>query len=448
MKKNIYHNVYSVLAISLTLALSLASCSDDIFSNPQGSITMSGIEVTLEGSDDLDGLEVQLRNTSTNSIFTQTSDAEGKATFNVPPGTYEVTASGKRAEEGIAYTYNGTSGQVVVRSNEPASVVIAMKSARISQIVVKEIYIGGCMKDDGVTTFQFDKCIILYNNSDQKASISNLCIGQGAPSNGHSNNKNYNAEGKLTYEAEGFIPVWNGIFYFPSTLEIEPYSQVVVNLNGAIDNTLAVSQSVNYANPDYYCAYDPESGYANTSYYPTPSSVIPTSHYLKAVRLGLGNALPISVSSPALMLFQVKDSEPATYANSPDNQWYDGAMSQVNLCMKVPNEWIVDGIEVFSALKKTESKKRLTADIDAGYVWLTNYQGHVLYRNVDKEATEALPENEGKLVYQYAMGVDDTTDPSGIDAEASMMNGAHIIFQDTNNSTNDFHERQKCSLRK
>ena len=46
-----------------------------------------------------------------------------------------------------------------------------------------------------------------------------------------------------------------------------------------------------------------------------------------------------------------------------------------------------------------------------------------------------------------ALGVDDSTDPSGIDAEASIRNGAHIIFKDTNNSTVDFHERQQCSLR-
>ena len=82
-----------------------------------------------------------------------------------------------------------------------------------------------------------------------------------------------------------------------------------------------------------------------------------------------------------------------------------------------------------------------------GAVSLTNYLGHVVYRNVDKEATEALSENAGKLVYNYALGVDESTDPSGIDAEASMKNGAHIIFQDLNNSTQDFHERQKCSLR-
>ena len=89
----------------------------------------------------------------------------------------------------------------------------------------------------------------------------------------------------------------------------------------------------------------------------------------------------------------------------------------------------------------------LTKKIDGGYVKLTNYLGHTVYRNVDKEATEALTENAGKLVYNYALGVDDSTDPSGIDAEASMKNGAHIIFSDTNNSIADFHERQQSSLK-
>lgn len=441
---------YSLLSCCLlALLFGMSSCSDDIFSHPQNGMTTSEVVVTLSGDGSLDGIKVQLRNTSTNSIFTQTSDADGKALFTVTPGIYEATATGRRAQEGIAYTYNGTAGELVVGDKASLPVTISMKTARVSQVIIKEIYNGGCMADNGVTQFQFDKCIILYNNSDQPAAVSNLCIGEGAPSNGHSNNNNYGSDGRLTYEAEGFIPVWNGIWYFPETLEIAPYSQVVINVHGAIDNTQAMSNSVNYANADYYCMYDPESGYVNSSYYPTPASVIPTSHYLKAVRIALGNAWPLSVSAPALVLFQVKDTTPAVYASDVANQWYDGGrVLQSGLCTKVPNEWIVDGVEIFSANYKDSSKKRLTADVDVGYVWLTNYQGHTLYRNVDKEATEALPENEGKLVYGYALGVGTSTDPSGIDAEASMRNGAHIVFQDTNNSSTDFHERQSCSLRK
>ena len=102
---------------------------------------------------------------------------------------------------------------------------------------------------------------------------------------------------------------------------------------------------------------------------------------------------------------------------------------------------------MWKAGSESASVKRLTDDIDVGHVSLTNAQGHVLYRNVDKASTEALPENAGKLVYNYSLGVESSTDPSGINAEASMKNGAHIIFMDTNNSSVDFHERQKCSLR-
>lgn len=319
--------------------------------------------------------------------------------------------------------------------------------ANVDQIIIKELYNGGCPKDDS-GNFQQDKCIILYNNCSQRAVINNLCIAFVTPYNGHGSNKNYTDDGKLTYEAEKFTPAFGGMWWYPYSLVIEPYSQVVINVCGAIDNTQTYSQSVNYANADYYCMYDPESGFKIPSWYPTPAAEIPTSHYLKAKRLGTATSWPLSNSSPALFIFQTKDVEPSVFADNADNLWYDGGVvKDINACLKVPNEWIIDAIEVYQTSKISDSKKRFTSDIDAGYVGLTNQLGHVLYRNVDKESTEALPENAGKLVYNYALGVDSSTDPSGIDAEASIKNGAHIIFNDTDNSTNDFHERQKCSLR-
>ena len=172
-----------------------------------------------------------------------------------------------------------------------------LEDKNVDQILIKEVYNGGVMLDDGSKNFHFDKCIILYNNCPQQAVVNNLCFGFASPYNAQANNNNYGSDGLLTYQHEGIIPALNGIWYYPHSLVIEPYSQVVVNVNGAIDNTQTVTNSINYANPDYYCMYDPESGYANTSYYPTPADVIPTSHYLKAVRLGLGNAWALSVTS-------------------------------------------------------------------------------------------------------------------------------------------------------
>ena len=323
-----------------------------------------------------------------------------------------------------------------------------LEDKNADQIIIKEVYNGGCPKDDGSGFFQMDKCIVLYNNCPQQIVANNLCFGFATPYNSQANNTCYDASGQLVYESEGFTPALNGIWYYPHSLVIEPYSQVVINVQGAIDNTLTYSQSVNYANPAYYCMYDPESGYQNTSYYPTPADVIPTSHYLKAVKYGQGNAWALSVFSPALFIFQVQGTTPREYATHADNLWYEPGVAQddIHACIRVPNEWIIDAVEVFAAADKEKDQKRLSSEIDGGYVYLTNKQGHSLYRNVEAEETQALPENSGKLVYGYSLG-SETTDPSGIDAEASIRKGAHIIYKDTDNSSEDFHERQRCSLR-
>ncbi len=430
----------------LTLLLFFVACSDDK-TPTDGDVSLGTVTITMSNASNV-SYQVQLRNTQTNSVFSAATDTTATASFRVPPGIYEATVIGSFAVDGIAYTQNGTTGQVAVRANQVKRVVVDLLTARTSQVIIKELYCGGCVIDDGVTKFQYDKCMILYNNSHLPATLDNLCVGMIAPANAQATNNNYTDDGRLTYEADGFIPAWQALWYFQQPLHIAPYAQVVVNIHGPIDNTLTVSQSVNYANSDYYCMFDPESGFKNASYYPTPSEVIPSSHYLKACVVGLGNAWALSVTSPALFVFQTHGVSPEDYARNVDNHWYDGGgANQSKLCVKIPDEWVVDAIEVFSAAYQTSCVKRLTANIDAGYVWLTNYQGHSLYRNVDRDATEALPENEGRLVYGYSLGADGDTDPSGIDAEASVRNGAHIIYQDTNNSTNDFHERQLCSLK-
>ena len=317
------------------------------------------------------------------------------------------------------------------------------------QVIVKELYFGGCPKDEGSGAFQQDKGFILYNNCGQQAVVNNLAIGFCNPYNAHGSNDWYDENGVLYYEDKNFLPANDGVWYLNAPLVIEPYSQVVVSCMGSVDNTQTYSQSVNYANPDYYCMYDPESGYTQASYYPTPSELIPTSHYLKAIRIGQSTAWALSFSSPAFYIFRPVNTDLAVYGADADNIIFapNSKQSNSDRCLSIPREWVIDGVEVYAKANVSSSQKRLTADVDAGYVEFVNKLGYSVYRNVDKEMTEALPENEGKLVYGYNLGVDDSTDPSGIDAEASIKNGAHIIYLDTNNSTNDFHMRQKFSLR-
>lgn len=433
---------YFVMMMMAVMAFSLTACKDD-----DDAVQLVKLTVQVTGASDVEDFDVELVNATTASSYMKTTDAKGTVTFEVTPGIYNASVSEILYIEGYRYVYNGTTSNITLTAGKDATATIQLKEAKTSQVIIKELYNGGCKIDDG-KNFQQDKCIILYNNTGVKATLTNLGFGMASPANSQANNKNYGEDGKLTYEADGFTPSWNGIWFYNGTIEIEPYSQLVINVQGAIDNTQTHSQSINYANAQYYCMYDPESGYNSSSYYPTPADVIPTSHYLKAVRVGLGVAWSLSVSSPALFIYQAPNVNLSEYANNTNNIWYDGGSEgqQVWACVKIPNAWVFDGIEVFSNAYD-DNKKRLTSDIDAGSVGLTNYLGHTLYRNVDKVATEALSENAGKLVYNYSLGVDKSTDPSGIDAEASMKKGAHIIFMDTNNSTADFHERQKCSLK-
>lgn len=423
------------------LVAALTACSD--YDETIDTCTLTVALHFPEGmSSQKDGIRVELRSIGHDALFVDSTDTQGIAHFQVIPGIYEASSSSthKQGANGLLIL-NGTSGQIVVKE-QAADVAIDLQGSSISQLVIKELYNGGVLKDDG-KNFMYDKCVILYNNSPQTATLSNLCFGIISPYNSQGDNKWYGTDGRLIYDSEGYVPAIDGIWYFPETLQIDPYQQVVVNIHGAIDNTLTYPQSVNYAHAEYYCMYDPEAGYTNANYYPAPSEVIPTSHYLKAIKIGISNAWALSVTSPAFILFQTQDITPQQFANDVGNLRYTPGAPQTDVykVAKVPVEWILDGIEVYSAASTISNKKRLTATVDAGYVNLTNQHGHTLYRNVDKEATEALGENAGLLVYGYE------SDPSGINAEASLRNGAHIVYMDTNNSSGDFHEREQCSLR-
>lgn len=432
----------------ITALVAFTSCSDDDDEPAYKTFDVT-IKLTYpEGYSAVENVTVSLVNTATNVAYTDSTDASGEVSFKVATGAYQVTATDKRVEIGAAYILNGqVNFNVGDNWVSTTPVELPLTASKSGQIVIKELYTGGCQKDDGSGKFINDAYVILYNNSDVELSLENTALATTIPYNSTTSNKYY-SNGKLSYEAEGWIPAGAAIWYFKNSVSIPAGKQLVIALKNAVDNTPTYSQSINFANADYYCTYDVSGQFTNTTVYPSPASAIPTSHYLSASIYGAGNAWAISTVSPAFFLFVTEETTPSAFAADVANRDdYFGSTALVSL--KVPVEWIVDGME--TKAQGVEGYKRLTATVDAGYVTMIRGQGYTLYRNVDKEATEAIKENEGKLVYNYSLGTtneqDGTTDPSGIDAEASIKKGARIVYKDTNNSTNDFHLRNKASLR-
>ena len=433
----------SLLLVSV-LALSLTGCKEDD-ETPTYALT---VQLSYPANTSVaEGVHVTVTNAQ-GSALTQSTDAQGVALFQVPAGLYSVAASDKQSNDGVRYILNGNKGEVAVQ-NADLTMTLDMLASTSNQIIIKEIYIGGCMDNNDDKAYQRDPYVILYNNSDVTASVDNLCLGMCLPFNAHASNKNY-TDGQLSYEQEGFIPAGYGIWYFPNTVTIDPYSQIVVAINGAIDHTVTYSNSVNLANSDYYVCYDTED-WNNANYYPAPFEGIPTTHYLQAEKWGLGNAWPLSVIDPAFFIFKTEGVTPSQFVAAADFWYNGGVVSDINACLKVKQEWVLDAVEIFTTTA-ANNQKRLTSVTDAGAVYFTNKKGYSMFRHVDVEATKAIEGNESLLVYGMTANTDEAdkvvlNDANQIDAIASAKQGAKIIYQDTNNSTNDFFERYQASLK-
>ena len=318
------------------------------------------------------------------------------------------------------------------------------------KVIIKEINVGGSVKaSTGKGAYSGCKAIILYNNGGKAVSLSNWGIAFSAPLNANVANNNV-VDGKLYFEAEGWIPALQGLWYYPGTITIEPYSNKVVALTSAIDHTKTTDGALLFdlSDADLAC-YDTEV-YTNKDQYEAPTKVA-AANWLKAYKFTSANAWPVSLLCPALYIF----SAPATVTLSEwladtANQTYvngDTKQSAANKAAKIPMEWVIDGVELFQTTTVEKSTKRLPASIDAGYGLYQSSKCYSAYRNIDEQATVNLGDNITKLVYNYDQGVEGTTDPSGIDAEASAKNGAKIVYKDTNNSTADFHLRKEWSLK-
>ncbi|MDD2293360.1 MAG: DUF4876 domain-containing protein [Bacteroidales bacterium] len=444
----------SMLLCGVCLVALLCSCTKD---DPYKTYDVSVQLVYPAGSEftPVEGVTVNARNVTTDMLYTGTTDASGIATIAVVAGIYEFTSTETRAKNGTAVMFNGLKTGITVTKewkNNPQTVSIELVETEAKQIIIKEVYVGGCPKNDGSGSFANDKYIVLYNNSEVDADLTNLCFAIPIQYNSYATNVDY-VDGVLSYESEHKVPAGHGLWTWGTeTPKLKPGEQVVVAMTGAINNTLTYNYSVDLSKSDYYAMYDPESGYNNAAMYPTPSENIATAHYLKAYRYGAGSGWTISVASPSFFIFITPEGvTPQSFFEDTSNENLYNNLAAMKRKW-VPSDWVVDAVEGFKIGEGAKNKKRLITEVDAGSIAFINTKGYTIYRNVNKEATEAIAGNTGKIVYGYSGGTTDieegTTDPSGIDAEASIQNGAHIIFMDTNNSTNDYHLRKEAALRK
>ncbi|MBQ7195166.1 MAG: DUF4876 domain-containing protein [Bacteroidales bacterium] len=436
---------------SLALLLFAVGCEE----NEDLKTIEVAIQLTVDGQAfAAEGVNVELVDAAGTASFIEATDANGIALFKVPAGAYTASTTYKTSADGVRFVYTGSNSSIMVAEGLDKPFEIALQKVESQQIIIKELYTTGCTAKDGdgkdISTTD-DAYVVLYNNSDIEADASNIVFGVVAPSNGQATNKFYEGD-VLKYENADWIPAYSALWWFTSEVKIPAYSHIVVALFGAVNHTETYSTSVNLSDPAYYWMSNQKIAAITNKKYKV-AETIDKSHYLDGCLFNAGNAWVVSNSAPAFFIAKMDSTSVRTLCTNTGDFDTTAGATNVGWAPKFPQANVVDAVEVWASTSVKTSHYRFPSKINTGYVDLTNKLGYTVYRNVDKEATEALPENKDKLVYDYSGGTYDettkegSTDPSGIDAEASIKAGAHIIYSETNNSGKDFHARKISSLK-
>ena len=104
------------------------------------------------------------------ATFEAATNAQGVATFSLPVGIYDASVAFRGIDaSGVVTNCNGKTAITVVDKKADPNAVNDFKlpviASQGSQLIIKEVYAGGCQKNDNSGTYANDKYIILYNNA-------------------------------------------------------------------------------------------------------------------------------------------------------------------------------------------------------------------------------------------------------------------------------------------
>ena len=386
----------------LTLVLA-TSCLDIRNSDPyEGNLHVLTVDAQWpEGDFERAGADVLVEDMNTGSRYASVTEASGAASFSLPDGLYRVTLNGRSDRE----IYNGAADKVVL-SGKDMRLDLKVSVSRPGSIVIKELYCGGCRKLPLEGNYQYDQYFILHNNDYQVQYLDSLCFGTLSP---------YTSITSNPWGPIDFLPIIQAVWQFPGDgddFPLQPGEDAVICLKGAVDHAAQYPLSVNLNKEGYFVCYN-NTYFPNTTNHPAPGDRISVDRYLNVViKTGKANAYTLSINSPTLVLFRAGGITIEDHVRVADNV-VPVPGSTVDNVVKIPFDWVVDAMEVFDGTS-SNNNKRLPSEVDAGYVLQTDtYLGRSLMRRMDETASA---------------------------------NAGYEVLEDTNNSLNDFYEREKQSL--
>jgi len=349
-----------------------------------------------------EGVSVVFTNVSTGQVFEAVTGANSVATAEIDPGVYSIGISGTAEFEGSKYYINGnipsislfeTVTEEQAESDEQYSLTV--RPAKVGSLCFAEIYYCG------IASYYFrDQTYQIYNNGDEVVYLDGICFGQLHPNIATAN-----------------LPVWPDedgtdnyvyclwVWQFPGTGKDYPLNpgESVILVQEARDHTTNNPNSYDNSSAEWECSV------GNVSRDNPDVANMPYIFYTSFNRM----QWLTSVFGASFCLFDIEDATVNEEYYSKTGPNVQSEVGKTSKYAKVPADAILDGVELLTNMNAL-NMKRVPGFVDAGGTSVgATYCGKTVSRKVLSTNSDGTP-----------------------------------VYQDTNNSTNDFQINDHPVLRR
>lgn len=391
----------------LILFASLALTGCDAYKDLKDAEDITSISVhvsldfNIENVTEVKDLKLKLDNYDEDIHYEKTINDDEVDISGIMPGIYTVNVSGTAFDnESNEYLVNGSAiNQPVFQNGNTLS--LDVKGQGISPLVFKEIYYA-CSKTPLNKSYIYDQFYEIYNNSPKTLHLDGIHFADLTP-----------------IRATSTLPIWpeedgndyvygNRVWKFPGNGQDYPLQPG----ESCIIATFAVNHQqenynpnspVNLSNADFEFYMD------NVSYPNQPApDMVHVFYKGKAEKGTTPKQYNTSAFGGAYVIFQVPEGETWDPVNDP--KMHATELNKSTKYAKIPIRYVLDAVECIDNESKMNAK-RIPGILDAGITWVgKDYNGLSVTRKI-------------------------SLDENGLPLQRE--NGAYI-YQDTNNSTDDF----------
>lgn len=403
MKKTIY-------AIVSLLTLGMMSC--DQFDEVTGARPVKGVDVVVDlstavggsAAGDLmfgDNMVVKFNNYAEGLEYVKTFSGHQCSLENIVPGLYSVNISGKASDsEGTEYILSGSLTSYPIDNpvveGMPVSIQVDMQGSVKGDLVISEVYFCGSKPVNAFSYFR-DQFYEIANNTNEVQYLDGLHFG-------HTEAISFDKTRPIWPESDGgkyiyLDRVWkipgNGTDY-----PLQPGESAVIA-------QFAANHKLEIYNPTspVDCSTAEFEFNMNNANYPDQPAVDMVHVFYDGSATMTGMQYLTSVFGTGYVIFRIPEGENWNPVTDTSLQAKNAADSWSDIYAKVPLDYVVDVVEGIRNESYVDAKN-IPAVLDAGFVTIGDtYRGLSVARKRDTE---------------------------------TMATGGAILYQDTNNSTEDF----------